>query len=154
MVFCLHFLSCSDLCHLFRPLPFVPLFWCLMCHLRAQPLYSFNLPFYVFPVRSCSCLTHELDLSALDECRVGKAELPKYLCDQGPVIEFLMYGNTRFGATPACQSSQASCSQLCHNFLALVRGETWLSPQVFLSTSCLYKQLSDGKKIHLIICCL
>ena len=50
-----------------------------------------SLPFV--SVRSCSCLTYELDLSALDVCRVGKAELPNYLWDQGPVIEFLTYGN-------------------------------------------------------------
>ena len=75
MIFCLHFLSFSDLRLLFRPLPFVPPFLCCMCHLRGQLLYPCNLSL-LFSVRSCSCLTHELDLSALDECRVGKAELP------------------------------------------------------------------------------
>ena len=53
-----------------------------------------------------------------------------------------------FGATPACRSSQATCSQLCHNFLALGRGDTWLPSQVSLSTLCLYKRLSDGKNSH------
>ena len=43
--------------------------------------------------------------------------------------------------------ARASCSQLWHNFLALGRGETWLSSQVFLSTLCLNKRLSD-EKIH------
>ena len=38
-------------------------------------------------------------------------------------------------------------------FLALGRGETWLSSQVFLSTLCLNKRLSDEKN-HLLICCL
>ena len=63
-----------------------------MCHLCGQLLYPCNLSF-LFSVRSCSCLTHELDLSAVDECRVGKAELPNYLWDQGPVVEFLTYSN-------------------------------------------------------------
>ena len=65
-----------------------------MCHLRGKFLYPCNLSFFCSSVRSCSCLTHELDLSALDVCWVGKAELPNYLWDQGPVIEFLTYGNS------------------------------------------------------------
>ena len=91
MVFCLHFLSCSDLCHLFRPLPFVPPFLVLNVSSSPPAFVSLqSLPFV--SVRSCSCLTHELDLPAVDECLVGKAELPNYLWDQGPVIEFLTYG--------------------------------------------------------------
>ena len=84
------FVICFALC------PLYPLFWCWMCHLRRQLLYLCNLSllFQFVSVRSCSCLTYELDLSALDECLVGKAELPNYLWDQGPVIEFLKYGNT------------------------------------------------------------
>ena len=64
-----------------------------MCHLRGKFLYPCNLSL-LFSVRSCSCLTYELDLPAVDECLVGKAELPNYLWDQGPVIEFLTYGNS------------------------------------------------------------
>ena len=63
-----------------------------MCHLRGQLLYPCNLSL-LFSVCSCSCLILGLDLSALDECRVGKTELPNYLWDQGPVREFLTYGN-------------------------------------------------------------
>ena len=93
MVFCLHFLSCSDLCHLFRPLPFVPPF--LVLNVSSSPPAFVSLQSLLFvSVRSCSCLTHELDLPAVDECLVGKAELPNYLWDQGPVIEFLTYGNS------------------------------------------------------------
>ena len=67
-------------------LPFVTLLWCWMCHLCGQLLYPCNLPFFV-SVRSCSCLTHELDLSALDVCRVAKTELPNYFWDQGLEIQ-------------------------------------------------------------------
>ena len=70
-----------------------------MCHLRRQLLHLCNLSL-LFSVRSCSCLTYELDLSALDVCRVGKAELPNYLWDQGPVIEFLTYGNNLRSSHP------------------------------------------------------
>ena len=72
---------------LYRPLPFVPPFLVLFVSSSRPAFVSLqSLPFV--SVRSCSCLAHELDLSALAECRVGKAELPNYLWDQGPVIEF------------------------------------------------------------------
>ena len=84
---------------LYRPLPFVPPFLVLNVSSSRQVFVSLqSLPFV--SVRSCSCLTHELDLSALDVCRVGKAELPNYLWDQGPVIEFLTYGNKGVARPP------------------------------------------------------
>ena len=88
---------------LFRPLSFVsPFALCTPffgaeCVIFAASVCIFAISPFCFQfvcVRSCSCLTHELDLSALDVCRVGKAELPNYLWDQGPVIEFLTYGNS------------------------------------------------------------
>ena len=55
----------------------------------------------------------------------------------------------RFGATSACRSSQASCSQryTAIFFLDLGRGETWLSSQVLLSTLCWHKRGQQWKNI-------
>ena len=85
---------------LFRPLSFVsPFALCTPffgaeCVIFADSFCNFAISPFCFSVRSCSFLTYELDLSALDVCRVGKAELPNYLWEQGPVIEFLTYGNS------------------------------------------------------------
>ena len=126
MIFCLHFLSCSDLCHLFRPLPFVPSFLVLNVSSSPPAFVSLqSLPFV--SVRSCSCLNHQLDLPAVDECLVGKAELPNYLWDQGPVIEFLTYGNIHFCKYEVPYILKAETAENPKNQVSTSFGEVMLS---------------------------
>ena len=93
MIFCFTFPLLFRLLSVVSPFALCTPFFGAECVIFATSFCILAIFPFCFQFVHNSCLTHELDLSALDECLVGKVELPNYLCDQDPVIEFLTYGN-------------------------------------------------------------